>query len=63
MHSKAVHMHVLCCVAVELGKTESSSVTEEDHTTFLQWLRCYNNPDMSIMKDKFGRTIWFHVMK
>lgn len=46
-----------------VGKTEEMSVvvTEEDHAAFLQWLQCYNNPDMSVMKDKNGRTIWFQV--
>ena len=47
----------------DLGKHElmTASVSESDHEVFLKWLRCYNNPAMSIMKDKNGRTVWFQV--
>jgi hypothetical protein len=46
-----------------LGKAEvmPASVSAEDHAVFLNWLRCYNNPNMNIMKDKNGRSIWFQV--
>lgn len=46
-----------------LGKSEklTESVSVYDHAVFLNWLQCYNNPSMNIIKDKTGRSIWFHV--
>ena len=37
------------------------SVAKEDHAAFLSWLQCYNNPNMNVIKDKSGRSVWFHV--
>ena len=39
----------------------TESVSKEDHEVFLKWLQCYNNPSMNIIKDRNGRSIWFHV--
>lgn len=47
-----------------LGKSSESAVTTEDYRVFInEWLRCYENPEMSNLKDHNGRTIWFKVMK
>ena len=45
-----------------LGKSSESAVTTEDYRVFTnEWLRCYENPEMSNLKDHNGRTIWFKV--
>lgn len=50
------------CLHVGLGKSSESAVTTEDYRVFInEWLRCYENPEMSNLKDHNGRTIWFKV--
>ena len=46
-----------------LGKSSELAVTTEDYRVFInEWLRCYENPEMSNLKDHNGRTIWFKVI-
>ena len=43
------------------GKGYDPTGNYPDYSAFMDWLRCYYNPEMRNLVDHDGRTMWFKV--